>query len=460
MYKRDDSQRMSSRRLIVGFGTTLALLLVVAAYGLIRLWQIDVEVNSIVEVHNVKNKMLNEMRDSVRQRQYRLREMVVFTDEFEREDTWLAYTLAADRFMTARNSYRAFPRSGDEDEAHKVLNNMANSGVMLEREMVDLLRAGGDIREVSHQAFDYQASTLRSLEQLIDINRMNEERALSQAQQDTRVSIYTMSVLMCLGLLTGVGVSYRVISRDKIMVNSLHRQRDEMEEMKDVVSDELATYSYALAHDLVAPLRAVTGFSQILIEEAAPRLQEEELANLNRVANAGKKMNQIIEDMLRLSRVTRADVSFETVNLSTIAEQIRVSYSERFPDVRVDWVLADNLSVYGDCAMLNELMKQLFDNAFRFSRERKKPQITFDKKTINGRQVFCVADNGVGIDAKYVNRVFTPFEKLTTLVGDSGSGVGLALADRIMRRHLGRIWIDSAADKGVTVFFTFPEREE
>lgn len=457
MYSRAENQRMSSRRLIVGFGTTLTLLLVVALYGLIRLWQIDVEVSTIVEVHNVKNEMLNEMRDSVRQRQYRLREMAVFTDEFEREDTWLAYTLAADRFMTARNSYRDFPRSADEDEAYKVLNNMANSGVMLEREMVELLREDGDIREVSHQAFEYQSSTLKSLQQLISINRINEERALSKAQQDTRVSIYTMSVLMCLGLLAGVGVSYRVIYRDKIMLHSLHRQRDEMEMMKDVVSDELATYSYALAHDLVAPLRAVTGFSQILIEEAAPRLREEELVNLNRVANAGKKMNQIIEDMLHLSRITRAEMTFEKVNLSAIAEQIRVSYSERFPDVKVEWVLADNLSVYGDRAMLNELLKQLFDNAFRFSAEQKSPQIKFDKKTINGRQVFYVADNGVGIETKYINRVFTPFERLTTLIGDSGSGVGLALAERIMRRHHGRIWIESATAEGVTVFFTFPE---
>lgn len=459
MHKRSDSQRVSSHHLIAGFATTLTLLLVVALYGLVRLWQIDVEVGEIVEVHNVKNEMLNEMRDSIRQRQYRLREMVVFTDEFEREDTWLAYTLAADRFMTSRNVYSNFSRSSDEDRIYDLLNESANSGVMMERQMIDLLRAGQDIKKISRESFDYQRGTLLSLERLIAINRVKGERALEKAQKETRTSIYTMSILMCLGLLTGIGVSYRVVSHDKTMLKRLHRQRDEMEDMKDVVSNELATYSYSLAHDLVAPLRAVTGFSQILIEEAAPRLLEEERNNLNRVANAGKTMSQIIEDMLRLSRITRAKVTVEKVDLSAIARQLSESYKERFPDVNIKWLIANDLFAYGDREMLHELLKQLLDNAFRFSREKKSPQIKLNKRIKRSRQVFCVADNGVGIDEKYVARVFTPFERLSTLVDDSGSGIGLALADRIIRRHHGRIWIESTLDKGVSVFFTVPDPE-
>ncbi len=216
---------------------------------------------------------------------------------------------------------------------------------------------------------------------------------------------------------------------------------------------ELESYSYSIAHDLRAPLRSIIGFSQILQEDAATRLAEEERDSLNRIVAAGKHMASLIDDILQLSRISRSPFQRAQVDLSALAKSLVDSQQESYPDQPVQCTIQPDMTAIGDKQLITILLQNLLDNAWKFTRHSPRPIIDIGVKTNEEEPIYFVADNGVGFDMQYADKIFLPFQRLHVEKFE-GTGIGLSTVLRVVQRHGGRIWVESAPDEGTTFYFT------
>jgi signal transduction histidine kinase len=222
---------------------------------------------------------------------------------------------------------------------------------------------------------------------------------------------------------------------------------------------ELESYSYSIAHDLRAPLRSITAFSQILAEEADERLTSTEKDYLHRVVNAGKFMAELIDDILELSRISRVDIQHRDINLSAMAEECLQSLQAANPERKVELQVQPNMYAIGDPRLLRIVLQNLLSNAWKFTSEREQPKIQVGAARDYDQPVFFVKDNGVGFDVKYSDKVFGIFQRLHKPEEFEGTGIGLASVQRAINRHGGKVWVNAKAEKGATFYFTLPESE-
>ena len=216
---------------------------------------------------------------------------------------------------------------------------------------------------------------------------------------------------------------------------------------------ELESYSYSIAHDLRSPLRSIIGFSQILEQDAEPRLSIEELDALRRIVAAGKHMAGLIDDILQLSRITRSQLHSSTVDLSAICQDIANTIQQLQPGRRVHWKIQEGLAAEGDSSLLKILLQNLLDNAWKFTKDSENPRIEAGMQITRDHPVIFVKDNGTGFDMEFVDKIFMPFQRLHGEQFD-GTGIGLATVDRIVQRHGGKIWAESAPGRGACFYFT------
>lgn len=222
---------------------------------------------------------------------------------------------------------------------------------------------------------------------------------------------------------------------------------------------ELESYSYSIAHDLRAPLRSITAFSQILAEEADERLTKTEKDYLNRVVNAGKFMADLIDDILDLSRITRIDIQHRDINLSAMAEECLQSLQAANPERYVQLQVQPDMHAMGDPRLLRIVLQNLLSNAWKFTSEREQPKIQVGTAKNSDQLVFFVKDNGVGFDVKYSDKVFGIFQRLHKTEEFEGTGIGLASVQRAINRHGGKVWVNAKSEKGATFYFTLPQSE-
>jgi signal transduction histidine kinase len=220
---------------------------------------------------------------------------------------------------------------------------------------------------------------------------------------------------------------------------------------------ELESYSYSIAHDLRGPLRTITAFSQILLEDADSRLNKNEKDYLDRIIHAGLFMAELIDDILELSRLTRLSVKPGDVNLSLIAEECVYSLQSTDPGRKVSVDIEKDLIAKGDAKLLRVVIQNLLGNAWKFTRDRENPEIKLGLLKRGLKQVFYVSDNGVGFDMKYAKKIFGIFQRLHTRDEFEGTGIGLASVERVINRHGGKIWVDSRSNEGATFYFTLPD---
>ena len=244
----------------------------------------------------------------------------------------------------------------------------------------------------------------------------------------------------------------------------LSRQADELElRVKErttelrAANEELEAFSYSVSHDLRAPLRAIDGFSQAIIEDYSDKLDEDGLDYLDRVRKASQRMGELIDDILVLSRMTRLELKRETVNLSEIALEVVEELHERTPDRHVNMYIEPNLVAVGDPGLLRLMLENLLGNAWKFSRGKSDPFVSFQREGRDGMQWFVVRDNGAGFDARYKEKLFQAFSRLHTQEEFEGTGIGLAIVDRVVRKHGGKVDADGEVDKGASFFFTLGE---
>jgi len=249
----------------------------------------------------------------------------------------------------------------------------------------------------------------------------------------------------------------------------LERRAAELE----TVNNELEAFSYSVSHDLRAPLRSIDSFSQILLEEHAGKLDADGQDCLRRVRAATSRMGQLIDDLLRLSRVTRAEMHLETVDLSALAHSVAAELQGREPQRQVEFTIAPGVTAQGDARLLQVVLENLMGNAWKFTAKQEKARIEFgvlQERDLETRRrgdaetlpltaspllpVYFVRDNGAGFDMAYADKLFGAFQRLHSPSEFPGTGIGLATVSRIIHRHGGRVWAEGEVEKGATFYFT------
>jgi DNA-binding response OmpR family regulator len=226
-------------------------------------------------------------------------------------------------------------------------------------------------------------------------------------------------------------------------------------------NQELEAFSYSVSHDLRTPLRAIDGFSRILLSEHAAGLDEVGRNYLERVRRAAQRMGMLIDDLLMLSRVSRAETSKEPIDIGAIADDVVDALRRHEPERVVETRVAKGLPVHGDPRLLRIALENLLGNAWKFTGRCAEPRIEFGAQDGDGGAgpVYYVRDNGAGFDMQYAAKLFAPFQRLHGADEFPGTGIGLATVHRIIQKHGGRIWVESAVGAGTTFYFTLPGKE-
>lgn len=217
---------------------------------------------------------------------------------------------------------------------------------------------------------------------------------------------------------------------------------------------ELESFSYAVSHDLRSPLRSIDGFSNLLTKSLGDQLNDKDRDFLNRIRLAAQRMGELIDDMLSLSRITRADIVFKRIDLVEVANSIMTSLRESDPGRQVSFICPEHLYANGDGALLRIALTNLLNNAWKFTHETEDATIELGIKQINDESVFFVQDNGAGFDMKHIDKLFVPFQRLHSNQTFQGNGIGLATVQRIIEKHGGKVWAEGVVDVGASFFFT------
>lgn len=222
---------------------------------------------------------------------------------------------------------------------------------------------------------------------------------------------------------------------------------------------ELDAFAYAVSHDLRAPLRAMGAFSKILVEDHGDSLDADARDCLGHIIAASNNMGHLIEGLLVLSRSTRGDIRRVPVDVSALAQRIRTELERGDPGRSVSWEIEPDLSVWGDERMLDPLLRNLLDNAWKYSSGTAAPCIRIYSTLVEGKPGVCVADNGAGFDMAFAEQLFQPFRRLHRQEEFPGLGIGLATVQRIVLRHGGSIHARATPGHGAEFFFSFPDGE-
>ena len=229
-----------------------------------------------------------------------------------------------------------------------------------------------------------------------------------------------------------------------------HRRAVELQ----ALNHELETFAYSVSHDLRSPLRGIDGFSKLVVERYADQLDDTGKQYLHRVRAATQRMSLLIDDLLKLSRVTRAELHCEQINLSELARDVLADLVVSEPHRQVNSLIQPGLAARADPRLVRIVLENLLDNAWKFTSTRDAATIEVGVQEHDGQQAYFVRDNGVGYDMAYADKLFGPFQRLHSMHEFGGTGIGLATVQRIVNRHDGQTWAEAAVNQGATVYFT------
>ncbi len=254
------------------------------------------------------------------------------------------------------------------------------------------------------------------------------------------------------------------ITRRKLAEENVQRLNSDLQRRAvelATANKELESFSYSVSHDLRAPLRSIDGFSQAVLEDSAGTLSAESAEHLARVRAASQRMAQLIDDLLNLARVTRAELRRTTVDFSALAEAVAKELQSAEPGRAVAWSISPGLVVDGDEGLLRVVLQNFLGNAWKFTSKTARARIELSSsRQPDGSTAYFARDNGAGFDAAYAHKLFGAFQRLHDEADFPGTGVGLATIQRVIHRHGGRVWAESAIGKGATFYFTIPDPAE
>jgi PAS domain S-box-containing protein len=266
------------------------------------------------------------------------------------------------------------------------------------------------------------------------------------------------------GVLRGFGKVTRDMTERKRAEDEILKMSAELEQRVrdrtaslDAVNKELEAFSYSVSHDLRAPLRGIDGFSKILLQKYGASLDEQGRHYLDRIRFGTQRMGQLIDDLLRLSKVTRAELTRTPLDLGALARDISEELKKSDPNRDVEFVIAEPARAIGDPHLLRVALENILGNAWKFTSKKERSRIELGAVSRDGQQAFYVRDNGAGFEMEYADKLFAPFQRLHDATEFEGTGIGLATAQRIIIRHGGRLWAESKPNEGATFWFTLGE---
>lgn len=247
-----------------------------------------------------------------------------------------------------------------------------------------------------------------------------------------------------------VSSAIRDITERKRVNEALQLAKDAAES----ANQELEAFSYSVAHDLRAPLRSMMGFSSAVLEDFGQDIKPQAVEDIKKVINAAKKMGELIDGLLSLSKLSRGEVKNESVNLSQLVNTICEELKKSQPERKVNFIISQDVMAKGDMLLLQAMLTNLFSNAWKFTTMTPNAQIEFGQETKENTNIYYVRDNGVGFDMQYADKLFGPFQRLHSVKEFAGNGIGLATVQRIIKRHGGRIWAEAKPNQGAAFYFT------
>lgn len=249
------------------------------------------------------------------------------------------------------------------------------------------------------------------------------------------------------------------------VIQVINKKAGEIRKLNDLLKtayDELDTFSFTISHDLRTPLSSIKNYSEIILEDHGNEFSEEAKELFNRVIRGTDKMTSLIKDVLQYSRVGRAEMASEPIDMKRLLQEIReelVGLDER-NDIK--FIIKNTPSIIGDKTMVMQLFTNLVGNAVKYSTypgRKDNAIVEIDGSTKDGFVVYTIKDNGIGIDMKYANRIFELFKRLDNVKNIDGTGVGLAIVKRIIEKHRGKIWLESQLDHGTKFYVGIPEKQ-
>ncbi len=265
-------------------------------------------------------------------------------------------------------------------------------------------------------------------------------------------------VLKPFRLSTILPVLSRALEVRRLRLEITHLQQRVREHMVELESanKELESFSYSVSHDLRAPLRAISGFSNILVESYSPQLPDEAQHLLNRIMSNTERMGTLIEHLLRFSRLSKQAINKRSINTGALVREVLEELHKEQPTRSIDVQVQNLPDTLGDLVLIRQVFTNLLSNAFKFTRDHQSAKVIVGYQQLNNEPVYYVQDDGAGFDMQYADNLFRVFNRLHSAEQFEGTGVGLSLVQRIIQRHGGRIWAEAVVNQGATFYFTLP----
>ncbi|MTK63575.1 MAG: GHKL domain-containing protein [Methanobacterium sp.] len=268
---------------------------------------------------------------------------------------------------------------------------------------------------------------------------------------------YFMLLLLLLVILMVALLTERV---EKVRTLNKLNEELKLEAIKlEDANNELEAFAYSVSHDLRVPLRAIDGFSRIVIEDYEQELDEEGVRLLNIIRDNTKKMGQLIDDILLLSRAGRQEMNIGKLDLTSLAKNVYNEFQQETSTRNIDFVVEDTPQVEADRALMTQVLTNLIGNAIKFTKKTEHPRIEFGYSEDESNYIYHVKDNGAGFNMKYYDKLFGLFQRLHSQEEFEGTGVGLSIVQRIVSRHNGRVWGEGEVGKGATIYFSLPKNK-
>ncbi len=267
---------------------------------------------------------------------------------------------------------------------------------------------------------------------------------------DYFILLLLLLVVLMVALLTERVEKVRTL---KNLNNELKKEAIKLED----ANNELEAFAYSVSHDLRVPLRAIDGFSRIMIEDYEDKLDDEGVRLLNIIRENTKKMGQLIDDILLLSRAGRQEMTISKLDISSLAKNVYGEFDQDTQGRNIDFTVEDLPKTKADRALITQVLTNLIGNSIKFTREKENAKINIGFKSDNEDNIYYVKDNGAGFDMKYYDKLFGLFQRLHSQEEFEGTGVGLSIVQRIISRHGGRVWGESEVGNGATIYFSIPK---
>lgn len=294
----------------------------------------------------------------------------------------------------------------------------------------------------------------------VQARQMGERGAIRGRRKDGTIFPAEASISR---LVSGGRVMFTAILRDvtpqrqaEDAIKALNEDLRHRAALLEAANKELEAFSYSVSHDLRAPLRSISGFAEVLVEDYRDRLDATGQDYLRRIREASQRMAALIDDLLNLSRLTRGDLRREPVDLSAVARLIASDLQQERPDRQAEFVIAPGLQARADPRLARTLLQNLIGNAWKYTSKHPSARIEFGSysRDGDGQTVYFVRDDGAGFDMAYADKLFGAFQRLHGMKDFPGSGIGLATVQRIINKHGGEIWAEAAVERGATFHFT------